>query len=257
MSNHPLVLKSPDAPLVRIKILVVCRDCKTQHLIEEVTPDAFGRRCFDEEYRHRGHRFEFTTPQRIIPRGFDDRIYEQAGEAPWWLDYRHNANFTTEYVADVAFTLSLSALASSATWVAGQESTSVSNASNKYLDYSISGSFISGTTPASGEARLYFVRPYEDTPTWGGGIAGTGNAAATITNVNILASMLLGWSGGNSTSSNVTYPIWKALTMTQAFGVCPATFLVFFAHSQTAALKTDTGNNNNSIYYKGSFLAAA
>lgn len=256
MSDRPLVLKSPDAPLVRIKILALCRDCRTQHPIEEVTPDAFGQRCFDWEYRHRGHRFEFITPERVVPRGFDDRVYEQAGEAPWWLDYRHNATFTTEYAADAALTLTLSALAASATWVAGRESTSVSNTSNKYLDYSISGTFISGTTPTSGEARLYFVRPYEDTPTWGGGIAGTGDAAATITNTSILASMLLAWSGGNSTSSNVTYPIQKALTLAQAFGVCPATFLVFFVHSQVAALKTDS-LNNNSLFSKGSYLAAA
>lgn len=250
-----LVHKSPDNALVRIQVEAVCHDCKHRHKID-VLPDHFGQAAFDWEFKHFGHNVEFLSPQRFIPKGFDDRVFNELGEAPWWLDYRHNADIKIAYAADAAFTLDLSALASSATYVAGRESTSVDNTSNKYLDYKISGSFISGTTPtAGGEARLYYVQPIEDTPSWPDVFDGT-DSAETVTNTAILDRLLLGWSGGYSTSSNITYPIVSALTLAQAFGIVPHHFLVFFSHAMTAALKTDAANTN-SIFYKGIYATSA
>lgn len=257
-----VALISPDVSRVKMSVVGICRRCKHYHTVEGLTPDLFGRAAFDWEHKHRQCELEqpgsieFLSPKRVFPKNFDDRIYEAAGEGPQWLDWKPNANANITYVADAAFTLTLSALASSSTWTAGRESTAITNSSN-YLDYSISGTFISGTTPtAPAEARLYYVRAYEDTPTWGGGIAGTGDAAATITNTNILDSMVLGWSGTASTSSNVTYPIQSALTLVQAFGIVPKNFLIFFAHAHTAALKTDA-NNNNSIFYQATYVTIA
>jgi hypothetical protein len=248
------ILKSPDNPLVRVGIEAVCHDCQHRHTIN-VLPDNFGQAAFDWEVKHRGHRFEFLSLDRFIPKGFDDRIFEEIGSAPWWLDYKHNADLKIAYAADAAFTLDLSALAASSTLVAGRESTSVDNTSNKYLDYRISGTFISGTTPtAGGEARLSYVAPTEDTPTWPDVFDGT-DSAETITNTAIRDKLPIGWSSDYSTSSNITYSIIGALTIAQAFGMVPSAFLVFFAHSMTAALKTDAGNTN-SIYYKGIYATS-
>lgn len=249
------ILKSPDSKLVRLEVMAICRRCKHHHRIE-VAPDYFGQQAFDWEFKHRNCELEspgsveFLSPSRFIPRGFDDRIFDEAGKGPQWLDWKANANVKIAYAADAALTLDLSALASSSTLVAGRESSSVDNTSNLYLDYRISGSFISGTSPtAGGEARLSYVAPIEDTPTWPDVFDGT-DSAETITNTAIRDKLPIGWSGDYSTSSNVTYPIVGALTMAQAFGVCPSAFVVFFAHSMTAALKTDA-NNTNSIYQKG------
>jgi hypothetical protein len=247
------ILKSPDGRRVKISIDAFCHDCDERHNIT-VDPDQFGQEAFNWEYKHRYHNIEFLSPGRTIPRGFDDRVYEKAGEAPWWLDYRHNSDIKIAYTADAAFTLDLTGLAASATWVAGRESTSVDNTSNKYLDYKISGSYISGTSPTAGEARLYYVQPQEDTPTWPDVFDGT-DSNETVTNTSILDKLPLGWSGGNSTTTNVTYPIISALTLAQAFGIVPHHFLVFFTHSMVAALKTDAANTN-SIFYKGCYATS-
>lgn len=253
------VLKSPDESLVQVHLTAICRRCKHFHDIV-ATPLRIGPEAFNWETKHHHCELEspgsveFFTPRRIFPKGFDDSPFERAGIGPQWLDWRHNADLKIAYAADVAFTLDLSALAASATWVAGRESTSVDNTSNKYLDYKISGKFISGTSPTSGEARLYYVQPQEDTPTWPDVFDGTGSAE-TVTNSQILDRLLSGWSGGNSTTTNVTYPIISALSLAQAFGIVPHHFLVFFSHSQVAALKTDAGNTD-SIFYKGCYATA-
>ena len=252
MTNQ--IIKSPDLNEVKITIEALCHDCKHRHKID-VLADLFGRAAFDWEFKHRGHDIEFLSPKRHIPKGFDDRIYHQTGEAPWWLGYRHNADAKITYVADAAYTLDLSALGSSSSFTAGRESSSVTNSSN-YIDYEITGSFISGTTPtAPAEARLYAIRPIEDTPTWPDVFDGT-DSAETVTNSNIVASLPLIWSGTASTSSNITYPIQNAITLAQAFGVCPKVHVLFFTHFHTAALKTDAGNTN-SIYYRGSYITIA
>lgn len=248
------VLKSPDNHLVTIKLLGICRKCRHHHRIE-AAPDALGRLAFDWQHKHRlcelesPGSVEFLSTERLIPKGFDDRVFEAAGIGPQWLDWKHNADVKLSYAADAAITMDLSALASSSTFVAGRESSSVSNSSN-YLDMRITGTYISGTTPTTpAESRLYLVTPYEDGPTWPDVFDGT-DSAETITNTNILDSLPLIWSGTVSSTSNVTYPIVGALTLAAAIGFCPKQFALFFTHAHTAALKTDAGNTN-SLYYQG------
>jgi hypothetical protein len=247
-----MILKSPDNNLVQISVVGICRRCKHYHPVKAV-PDLFGRLAFDWQHKHAACELEspgsveFLSPQRFIPRGFDDRVFEDAGVGPQWLDWHPNADVKLSYVADAAFTIDLSNLASSATFVAGRESTWITNSSN-YLDARISGNIISGTTPtAPAEHRLYYLSATEDTPTYPDVFDGT-DSAETLTNTNIRDSLVLGWSGTASTASNITYPIISALTMAQAFGVCPKHFGLFFTHAHTAALKTDAGNTDDIFY---------
>lgn len=253
------MIETLDKPAVVMRVMGICRRCKHYHPVDGLTFETFGKAAFDWEYRHRQCELEypgsveFLSLRRSIPKNLDDREWNRLGEGPKWLDFTPNANVTTVYVNDVALTLDLSALASSSTFVAGRESTKVTNSSS-YLDCGISGTYISGTTPTTpAESRLYYVRPTEDTPTWPDVFDGT-DSAETVTNTNILDSLVLGWSGTVSATSNVTYPIVNALTLAQAFGYCPKDFVVFFSHAHTAALKTDAGNTN-SLYYQ--FIQAA
>lgn len=244
-----MILKSPDNPLVEISVVGICRRCKRYHPVK-ATPDRFGALAFDWFYKHAScdaehpGSVEFLSPQRFIPRGFDDRVFEDAGQGPQWLDWKHNSDVKISYVADAAITMDLSALAASATFVAGRESTWITNSSN-YLDYRISGNYISGTTPtAPAETRLYYLSATEDTPAYPDVFDGT-DSAETITNSNIRDTLVLGWSGTASATSNVTYPIVSAITLAQAFGICPKHWGLFFTHAHTAALKTDAGNTNS------------
>lgn len=254
------VCKSPDINAVAIEVMGVCHKCRHQHRITAV-PDLFGQLAFDWEAKHRTCEqehpgsVEFLSAKRTMPRGFDDRVYEQRGEAPWWLEYRHNADAKVTYVADAAITMDLSALASSSTFLAGRESSAVTNSSN-YLDYRISGTFISGTTPTTpAEARLYLVTPTEDTPTWPDVFDGT-DSAETVTNTQLLGTLPMIWSGLASATSNITYPVVNALTVAQAIGFAPKAFVLYFAHYHTAALKTDAGNTN-SMYAQGMYVTIA
>lgn len=247
-----MILKSPDNHLVQISVLGICRKCKHHHKII-VPPDLFGRAAFDWYHKHetcdqeRPGSVEFLSTSRLIPRGFDDRVFEDAGLGPEWASWRPNADVKLSYVADAAFTLDLSALAASATFVAGQESSWITNSSN-YLDFRITGKFISGTTPtAPAEHRLYYLSATEDTPAYPDVFDGT-SSAETLTNTNIRDSLILGWSGTASASSNITYPVISALTMAQAHGFCPKHFALFFTHAHTAALKTDAGNTDQFMY---------
>lgn len=247
------IIKSPDNPLVRVNIEAVCHDCKHRHRIE-VEPDLFGRAAFDWERKHRGHQYEFLSPERFIPRGFDDRMFEREGKAPWWLDYKHNADIKLAYAADAQFTITLASLGSSATWVAGREATSVSNGTNKYLDYEITGKITTGTTPTvDKEIRLYYVKPINDTPTWPDVFDGT-DSAETVTNTYILDSLILGWSGSNSATSDIAYPITSALTLAQAWGMVPDNFTVFVAHSTAVNLNATAGNHE--LSYRGIYMTS-
>lgn len=248
------ILKSPDNHLVQIHVVGICRRCKRYHQVKAV-PDLFGRLAFDWQHKHAQCEreapgsVEFLSPQRLIPRGFDDRVYETAGEGPQWLDWRHNADVKISYVADAAFAMDLSALAASATWVAGRESTWITNSSN-YLDVEITGTIISGTTPTvPAEHRLYYLKATEDTPTYPDVFDGT-DSAETITSstTQIRDSLIIGWSGTVSATSNITYPCISALTMAQAFGLVPKNYGLFFTHAHTAALKTDAGNTDSFKY---------
>ncbi len=255
----------PDSTLVKVRFLGVCHRCGNKGGMHEELTDPWGWQALMDQwnFKHRDcaaldpKNVETFSLDREIPRGFDDTELERLGVGPWWLTYGHNADIKLAYAADAAFTMDLSALASSSTLVAGRESSSVTNdtAGVKMLDYKISGTYISGTTPtAGGEARLSGVQPTEDTPTWPDVFDGT-DSAETITNTAIRDKLPILWSGDYSTSSNITYPIVSALTLAQAFGIVPGNFEVFFAHSQTAALKTDAGNTN-SIFYKGVYATS-
>lgn len=247
-----LSIKSPDNELVSIDLEAICHDCKHRHKIKG-TPNTWLTYMSEWEVKHRRHNVEFLSHNRLIPRGFDDNIFEQQGEAPWWLDYKHNADIKLAYAADAQFTITLASLATSSTWVAGREATSVSNSSNKYVDYEITGKITTGTTPTAGEIRLYGIKPIEDTPAWPDVFDGS-DSNETVTNTNILDRLSLLWSGTNSTTSNVTYPIINSMTLAQAWGLIPSNFTIFVSHSTVAALNS-TGSNHE-VSYRGIYLTS-
>lgn len=254
-----MILKSPDIRSALICVTGICRKCKHFHPIK-VEPDLFGRAAFDWEWKHRHCELEkpgsveFLSPSRFVPRGFNDRIYEQEGEAPWWLEYRHNADIKVAYAADAQVTITLASLATSSTFLAGQESASVSNGTNKYLDYEVTGKVTTGTTPTvDKEIRLYGIKPINDTPTWPDVFDGT-DSAETVTNSYILDKLVLLWSGSNSATSNITYPINSALTLAQAWGMVPDNFGFFVAHSTAVNLSSTAGNHELSV--RGLYLTS-
>lgn len=244
-------IKSSDINRVQIRLDAFCHRCKHRHPIH-TDPDHFGKEVFDWRYKHLACENEFPgsiellSPHRRIPKGFDDRVHEQTGVAPWWLEYKENADIKVAYAADAQVTLTLASLASSSTWVAGRESSSVDNSSNKYLDYEVTGKITTGTTPTVGEIRLYAIKPINDTPTWPDVFDGT-DSDETVTNTAILDKIPILWSGSNSTSSNISYPIISAISIAQLWGFIPSLFGFFVSHSTVAALNSTGSNHELSV----------
>jgi hypothetical protein len=234
-SAEPVRLLSPDADRVRIDLDAYCWTCQHRHRLGR-TPQDFAQELWEWEAKHRGHAYEFLSPARRIPPRFDDQVYAAAGEAPWWLALEENANVKISYAASVALTITLDGLASSSTFLVGQESTVVDNTTNLYVDGRLTARIRTGTTPTvDTEIRLYGYTALDDTPTYPDTITGT-NGTRTLTNAYILDSGLISLGAtAVSAASNITYPI-RCLTVAEAFGVHPKRLGVFAVHNTVAAL---------------------
>jgi hypothetical protein len=234
-STAPVRLVSPDAERVRIDLDAYCWTCLHRHRLGR-TPQGFTAELWEWEVKHRGHAYEFLSPSRRIPPRFDDEVYETAGAAPWWLALKENANVKIAYAASAALTMTLDGLASSPTFVLGQESTAIVNTSDLYIDGRLTARVRTGTTPTvDTEIRLYGYAALDDTPTYPDTITGA-NGTRTLTSAYILdGALILVGATAVSATSNITYPI-RCLTVAEAFGVHPKRFGLFGTHNGVNAL---------------------
>lgn len=144
---------------------------------------------------------------------------------------------------NVVVTIDLSSLASSATFVAGRESTAVDNSTTLALDYLLDGKITVGTTPtANKEIRVYLVGVKGDA-SWPDVFDGT-DSAETVTNTGILDSVCkLAAVIVPATTSDVAYPFGPISVASLFGGTLPLKFVVFVAHSTVAALHATAGNH--------------
>lgn len=150
----------------------------------------------------------------------------------------------TEYAASSALTITLASLATSATLVAGQESTAVDNTTNKYLDYLIAGKITTGTTPTDAkEIRVYVYGQAEDVPTYPDVFDGLDSAeTVTSTQIRDAALRLAAVIATNTTSDRIYW--FGPLSVAALFGgQMPKRFGVFVTHSTVAALNATAGNH--------------
>lgn len=152
------------------------------------------------------------------------------------------ANIKLEYAASSALTITLASLATSATLVAGQESTEVDNTTNKYLDYLLAGKITTGTSPTDAREILVYVVGLMEDSTYPDVFDGT-NSAETWTNLFIrnAAGKLAAVIQTNSTS-DVTYFFGPVSVAALFGGVVPKKFVVWVTHSTGVNLNS-TGSN--------------
>lgn len=231
-----------------IRLVSRCYSCRKKR-DKPVDPANWLSEVMQWERKHPaalGHITEFSTPQRIIPVGFDDSAFEKTGKAPWWLEdnrWSHNANIKLALAASAAYTITLASLATSSTWLTGRESDSVSNASNLYLEYGIGGKITTGTTPTiDTEIRIYVVGSTNDTPSWPDVFDGT-DSAETVTNAELLAAMALFASLTSSATSNIAVPIPFGGISYLFNGVLPTAHVLYVAHATAVNLNSTGGNH--------------
>ena len=153
-----------------------------------------------------------------------------------------------EYGTPAAFTqTNLDGVASSATWVSGWTSGSVSNTSELAEDYLVSGQFVAESSGLSaGEIRVYAYAAFDATPTWpdlfSSGTEGTeGTATLHDTNTRDYSLVLL-WSTATDTTASQPYPM-PPRSIRAAFGSVPPYWALFVAQSTGTTLET-TGDPN-------------
>lgn len=157
------------------------------------------------------------------------------------------ANIQTAYGASSAVTITLTSLATSASLIAGQESTAIVNTTGLYLDYLVAGSIMTGTTPTGGAIEVHAVGILNDT-TWPDVFDGT-NSAETVTSSDIkvaicrpIASLVI------DTTSNRAYP-FGPIGVASLFGATapPKQFVIFVTHNTGVALNATATNHFISV----------
>lgn len=153
---------------------------------------------------------------------------------------------TITYSSNTAITMDMTALASSATFVAGVESAEIDNTTNKYLDALVRGRFVVGTTPTVPcELRVYVWGSDATIGTLTIGTALDGTASAETLTTTSLGTLRLGAVVGILVNtSDTTYDVLP-FSVAQCFGgIMPKFWGLYVTHNMTAALKTDAGNTD-------------
>lgn len=161
------------------------------------------------------------------------------------------ATAVLSYSSSTAITMNMSALAASATFVAGRESTQVDNTSNLYIDAYVSGRFIVGTTPTLPcQLNIYLWGSPVSLGTTAIGVLDGTDSDETLANTTVLTNSLAlaRFNPILVNTSDLTYYVSPFSVAPFFGGVLPQFWGLFVAHNMTAALKTDAGNTDSFQY---------
>jgi len=230
-----------------------CLDCETFHNIRTFPGTPLIKEMESWEYKHRGHRIEFSSRDRDIPRDLDDSQYEKIGKEPWWLKFKENNNFQFAFVSSAALTYTtLNSLASDTSLLAGASALAVDNgATGCPLEIGVSALIKnSGTTPTAGKViNMFGYAAIDDTPTYPDTLAGT-DATKTISNANMLSSGLRQITSLviAATASQVN-PV-ASTALSALFGVMPRYWSIFVVHNSGQSINA----SGNQVTYKGVYV---
>ena len=223
-----------------MKLLAVCHDCRKRHLID-VERRNLGNAVNDWQFKHVNHRIEYL--------GLNPVDEDLGGYSP-------NADIKSAFAASsAALTITLAALPTSATLVAGQESTAVDSTSNLYTDYLIGGKITTGTSPTTAKTiEVWAYGEIEDAPLYPDVLDGT-DSAETITSVDIKAAILrpIAIMLTDATSDRAYW--FGPVPLASVFGgTLPPRWGVFVVHDTGVNLNA-TGSNH-AIYQRGQYHTA-
>lgn len=157
------------------------------------------------------------------------------------------ATTTVNYSSNTSISCSVASLASSATFIAGQESNEVDNTTNKYMDAMVRGKVTVGTTPtANTQINVYVWGADTSLATTPIDVLDGTDSAETLTNAGVLFSALarLATLTVTATTSNVGYDFSTA-SVANALGLpcLPKFWGLYVAHNTGVALNSTAGNH--------------
>lgn len=229
-----------------MKIKALCHTCRHHHDIDFDPKVGPGSAFSDWITKHPGpvHDVDFEWPER------SGKVIQQRDDRRWdhWV---HNSDVKIAYGASAAPTLTLASLAASSTLLAGRESGSISNASNKYLDFLLAGQYrAAASNNQAGSIYTCAVGPRDDTPTWPDVFDGT-DSAETVTDSGTFNSIcrIISAIAADNTASQTWY--WGPVALASFFGgVVPTAFVLFVTHNiQTSTNGWSSTEGDHSVKY--------
>lgn len=225
-----------------MKILCLCHTCAIKHVMDFDPARGPGAGFGDWISKHpQGHDVDFLWPERSS---------KAKNPGSGWLDYLDNANVNIAYGTATAATITIASLATSASLLGGQQSASVSNTTNLYLDYLVGGEITVGTSPTSSTSIYVVATGTMDATNWPDGFTGS-NASLTVTSAGIFNAIcrFVANLTVDSATSNRTYP-FPQTSLAQSFGgTIPPLFT--FAVLQDTGVNLNSTAANHEIYYQG------
>jgi len=170
-----------------------------------------------------------------------------------------NADVKVTYAATATPTLTLASLGASSSLLAGRESGSVTNASNKYLDHALAGNYRAGAANnQAGTIKTCVVGPRDDTPTWPDVLDGT-DSTETITDQPTFDSIcrVVSSISADATASQTWH--WGPVSLVSHFGGLPPVQWVYFVtqniHTSTNVWSATEGDH--AVRHTGVYLTVA
>lgn len=154
---------------------------------------------------------------------------------------------TVNYSSNTAITMDLANLGSSATFVAGRESSQIDNTTNKFVDCLVSGQVSVGTTPTiNTNINVYVWGAETSLATTALDVLDGTDSAETLTNIGIRDALRLGATVNvPANTSDIAY-IVLPFSVAQLFGgVMPKFWGLFVAHNTAVNLRNNAVNTNS------------
>lgn len=199
--------------------------------------------------KHPGHDTDFIYPERS---GKDHPV-----DHPW-MTYAHNADIKTAYAASAAVGITLASLAASSTLLAGRESSTVDNSSNKYLDFFLAGNYkTAASNLQAGIIQTAVVAPRDDSPTWPDVFDGT-DSTETVTVQGMYDQVCKIVSAIFTDTSSRTWPFGPVAIAGLFGGWCPYKFVIFISHSaHTSTNAWSSTEGDHSVKVTGIYATVA
>lgn len=159
--------------------------------------------------------------------------------------------------ANEATLTALNSLASSQTWIAGWESSTIDNTSNLYLDFRVTAKLtVASASNQAGELRLYLVGMLDDS-TWPDVFDGTASAEA-ITSAEIRDAICkLGAISVTTNTAGRVYYLDCPSVAAVFGGNVPKKFIIFITINPTTTTTAGLAASGNQVTVVGSYANVA
>lgn len=160
------------------------------------------------------------------------------------------ANINAAYGSPETLDITLDGLASDTNFLTGRESDAITNVSNLYLDYLLTGFITTGTTPTAGREIRVYVVGIQQGSTWPSPFDGT-DSDETLASAGARDGICrLAFSIVTSGTSDFTYN-FGPISVRGLFGqVLPSQFVVFVTQGSGVNLNATGGTIYVTPYYE-------